>query len=90
MGPTLFFFGTLRDEDVLRIVLGSGFDHTVMQPGHLIGNRLELVQEEDFPMLVETWRTCLRDEFDLESLKEVLGKVEAGDVAIEEVRRCDR
>lgn len=53
MVPTLFFFGTLRDEDVLRIVLGSGFEHTVMQPGHLNQYRLELVQDEDFPMLVD-------------------------------------
>lgn len=52
MVPTLFFFGTLRDEDVLRIVLGSGFEHMVMQPGHLTHYRLELVQDEDFPMLV--------------------------------------
>ncbi len=40
----------------------------------------------DFPMLVETWRTCLRDELDLESLKEVLVKVEAGDISVAEVR----
>lgn len=52
MVPTLFFFGTLRDETVLRIVLGSGFDHTAMQAGHLPGHRTELVHEEDFPMLV--------------------------------------
>jgi len=52
MIPTLFFFGTLRDEAVLQIVLGSGFEHTHMQPGHLLGFRSELVQDEDFPMLV--------------------------------------
>lgn len=52
MVPTLFFFGTLRDETVLRIVLGSGFDHTVMQAGTLPGHRTELVHDEDFPMLV--------------------------------------
>jgi len=52
MVPTLFFFGTLRDEAVLNIVLGSGFDHTHMQPGQLLGHRTELVQDEDFPMLV--------------------------------------
>ena len=40
----------------------------------------------DFPILVEAWRTCLRDELDLDSLKEMLGKVEAGEVAVEEVR----
>ena len=52
MVPTLFFFGTLRDEAVLNIVLGSGFEHTHMQPGQLLGHRTELVQDEDFPMLV--------------------------------------
>ena len=40
----------------------------------------------DFPVLVETWRTCLQDEFDLESLKRVLGEVEAGEIAVSEVR----
>ncbi len=29
----------------------------------------------DFPVLVETWRTCLRDEFELETLKKLLGEV---------------
>ncbi|MEM7585137.1 MAG: DEAD/DEAH box helicase [Acidobacteriota bacterium] len=40
----------------------------------------------DFPMLVETWRTCLQDEFDLESLKTSLQKVEEGEVELHEVR----
>jgi ATP-dependent Lhr-like helicase len=33
---------------------------------------------EDFPVLVETWRTCLQDEFDLESLARVLTDLESG------------
>ncbi len=40
----------------------------------------------DFPMLVETWRTCLQDEFDLENLKLSLQQVEEGKVEIHEVR----
>ncbi|MAE64349.1 MAG: ATP-dependent helicase [Phycisphaeraceae bacterium] len=33
---------------------------------------------EDFPMLLEAWRCCLRDEFDMEGLRQVLGEVESG------------
>ena len=40
----------------------------------------------DFPVLVETWRTCLQDEFDLENLKRVLEQVEAGEIMVCEVR----
>jgi ATP-dependent Lhr-like helicase len=35
---------------------------------------------EDFPILLETWRTCLRDEFDLESLGARLDELESGDI----------
>ena len=35
---------------------------------------------EDFPVLVETWRTCLQDEFDLESLAKVLAELESGQI----------
>ncbi len=40
---------------------------------------------EDFPVLVETWRTCLQDEFDLESLQLVLGELEGGEIRWSEV-----
>ena len=39
----------------------------------------------DFPILVETWRTCLHDEFDLESLKRVLGELRTGETRISEI-----
>ena len=38
----------------------------------------------DFPILLETWRTCLRDEFDLEALKRKLRGVAAGSIAVDE------
>ncbi len=41
---------------------------------------------EDFPMVLEAWRTCLKDEFDLESLKQVLAEIESGAVSWSHVR----
>src|SRR5512143_2040218 len=38
----------------------------------------------DFPILLETWRTSLRDEFDLEALKRKLGGVAAGSIEVAE------
>ena len=39
---------------------------------------------EDFPILLETWRTCLSDEFDLENLKRVLEEVREGRIRVTE------
>ena len=36
---------------------------------------------EDFPIVAETWRTCLQDAFDLPALKQVLGELEAGAIS---------
>lgn len=48
---------------------------------------LEAVREyEDFPILLETWRTCLKDEFDLPALKQLLTELESGAVAWSEAR----
>ncbi|MCC7492785.1 MAG: DEAD/DEAH box helicase [Fimbriimonadaceae bacterium] len=42
---------------------------------------LELVSRyDDFPILTETWRTCLQDEFDLPALAARLAEVQAGEV----------
>ena len=40
----------------------------------------------DFPMLLEAWRTCLRDEFDMENLRRLLTELETGDMEWSEVR----
>ncbi|HEY32429.1 MAG TPA: DEAD/DEAH box helicase [Dehalococcoidia bacterium] len=37
-----------------------------------------VLQYDDFPILLETWRTCLLDEFDLKSLQQVLAELESG------------
>jgi ATP-dependent Lhr-like helicase len=45
-----------------------------------------VLQFEDFPILLETWRTCLGEEFDLESLKRLLAELESGAITWTEVR----
>jgi ATP-dependent helicase Lhr and Lhr-like helicase len=37
-----------------------------------------VMKYEDFPILLEAWRTCLQDEFDIESLRAVLAELESG------------
>ena len=39
---------------------------------------------QDFPVLLETWRTCLKDEFDLENLKAVLEELQDGRIKVSE------
>ncbi|MHC4933106.1 MAG: DNA glycosylase AlkZ-like family protein, partial [Planctomycetota bacterium] len=40
---------------------------------------------EDFPLVAETWRTCLEDEFDLARLKLLLDEVKTGSIRVSEV-----
>ena len=42
-------------------------------------------QYEDFPILLEAWRTCLQDEFDLEQLRSLLEEMAAGVITWSEV-----
>ncbi len=44
-----------------------------------------VLRYEDFPILLETWRECLHDHFDLESLKMILDELEAGRIAVSEI-----
>ncbi|MFN7940517.1 MAG: DEAD/DEAH box helicase [Thermoanaerobaculia bacterium] len=37
---------------------------------------------DDFPILLETWRTCLADEFDLPRLKQLLAELGTGEIRI--------
>jgi len=39
----------------------------------------------DFPLLLETWRTCLRDEFELETLRRRLEEVASGEIRVSHV-----
>lgn len=40
----------------------------------------------DFPVLLEAWRTCMQDDFDLDSLKNVLAELETGVIEWSEVK----
>ena len=41
---------------------------------------------KDFPILLETWRTCLKDDFDLEHLKQLMDELHQGLIRIGECR----
>ncbi len=43
-----------------------------------------VTRHEDFPIVLEAWRTCLQEEFDLPSLSMVLGELAAGEIAVDE------
>ncbi|UCE20559.1 MAG: DEAD/DEAH box helicase [Gemmatimonadota bacterium] len=45
-----------------------------------------VMKYEDFPILLETWRTCLQDEFDLEALRTVLSEIESAEIGISHCR----
>ncbi|MEK7729062.1 MAG: DEAD/DEAH box helicase, partial [candidate division KSB1 bacterium] len=42
-------------------------------------------QFEDFPILLETYRDCLEDVFDLRSLRVVIAKLQAGEIRVHEI-----
>jgi Kef-type K+ transport system membrane component KefB len=53
-----------------------------------LGRRLldAVMRLEDFPILVEAWRTCLQDEFDLPALHRALAELESGAITWSSVR----
>lgn len=40
---------------------------------------------EDFPVLLETWRECLQDQFNLDTLRMLLDEIQSGKIAISEI-----
>lgn len=43
---------------------------------------------DDFPILLESWRTCIQDDFDLEHLHQMLTEITTGEIAWSMVRTC--
>jgi ATP-dependent Lhr-like helicase len=85
------FFGARFRENAARALLlpRSNLDRRI--PLWLTRMRakklLEGVAEYgDFPILLETWRSCLQDEFDLSSLKTVLTELRQGQIRRSETR----
>ncbi|MGC1404559.1 MAG: helicase-related protein, partial [Thermodesulfobacteriota bacterium] len=77
------FFGAKFRENAGRALLLPRSDFKKRLPLWL--NRLRskklmdaVMTYPDFPILLETWRTCLQDEFDLENLKRLLEEIRSG------------
>ncbi len=84
------FFGSKFRENAQRSLLLTKSSFRERMP--LWFNRLrskkllESVAEfPDFPVILETWRTCILDEFDIDSLKLLLNEIETGKIKITEV-----
>ena len=43
-----------------------------------------VLQYPDFPILLETWRTCLQDEFNLPRLRQLLDEIQTGQIKLTE------
>ncbi|MEE8367504.1 MAG: DEAD/DEAH box helicase, partial [Thermoanaerobaculia bacterium] len=84
------FFGARFRENAGRALLLPRSDPRRRIPLWLIRDRAKKLLDavsayEDFPILVETWRTCLQDEFEVDVLKGLLEQVERGEIRITEV-----
>jgi ATP-dependent Lhr-like helicase len=83
------FFGARFRENAERALLLPKTGFRRRMPLWLMRLRSKRLREavrsaEDFPMLIETWRTCLRDEFDLERLKQLLDEIDDRGIALSE------
>ncbi|MFH1488247.1 MAG: DEAD/DEAH box helicase [Pseudomonadota bacterium] len=85
------FFGARFRECAGRALLLTRRKFNERQPlwmSRLLSKKLmeAVLPYEDFPILLEAWRTCLQDEFDLEGLSQVLSELESGTITWSEAR----
>jgi ATP-dependent Lhr-like helicase len=85
------FFGARFRENAGRALLLPRSDFRRRVPLWLTRQRSKKLLEavlgyEDFPVLTETWRECLEDEFDLPTLKSLLGELSRGEIAVSRVQ----
>ena len=83
-------FGAMFRENASRALLLPKMSFKKRMP--LWFNRLRskklldaIITYNDFPILAETWRTCLKDHFDLINLKLLLTEIEQGKISFKEV-----
>ena len=84
------FFGARFRENAGRALLlakGRFNERKPLWMSRLQSQKLldQVTKYEDFPILLETWRTCLRDEFDLDALRQLLDEINQGDIRVTEV-----
>ncbi|MEN6475420.1 MAG: DEAD/DEAH box helicase [Syntrophaceae bacterium] len=85
------FFGARFRENAGRALLLPRADFKRRLPLWLNRLRAKQLMEAvlkypDFPILLETWRTCLKDEFDLANLATLLDEIRTGGIALSEAR----
>ncbi len=85
------FFGARFRENSGRALLLPRSDFRRRVPLWLTRQRSKKLLDavlgyEDFPVLTETWRECLEDEFDLETLKSLLGELARGEIRVSRVQ----
>ena len=88
------FFGARFRENAARALLLPRQSFNRRMPLWLTRQRskklLEAVADyEDFPILAETWRTCLQDEFDLPRLRQLLEEIRDGHIAVTETATAE-
>ncbi len=84
------FFGARFRENAGRSLLLSKGRFNERKPlwmSRLQSQKLldNVLKYEDFPILLETWRTCLQDEFDLDGLRLMLEEVARREIQVTEV-----
>jgi ATP-dependent Lhr-like helicase len=84
------FFGAQFRENAGRALLLPRGDFKKRLPLWLNRLRSQALLEAvrsypDFPILLETWRTCLRDAFDLDHLRQLLEEIRDGAIQVSEV-----
>lgn len=88
------FFGTRFRENASRALLLPKSDPRHRIPLWITRLRskklLSSVRDfTDFPVMVETWRTCLQDEFDLDALVMLLDEIHSGVIKISTVQTSE-
>lgn len=84
------FFGARFRENAGRALLLSKGRFNQRKPlwmSRLQSQKLmdSVLKYEDFPILLETWRTCLRDEFEIDVLATLLDELGTGAISLSEV-----
>jgi len=85
------YFGARFRENAGRALLLSRTNFRRRMP--LWVNRLRskkllasVLRYHDFPVFLETWRSCLKDDFDLANLKRILEEIQDGEIRVSEIR----
>lgn len=85
------YFGARFRENAGRALLLPRFNRMKRMPLWLTRERSKRLFDavrkyDDFPLLVETWRSCLTDDFDLNALKMLIDELRSGSIDITAVK----